>query len=226
MNDLISKVSDLLKSDDSGHNMDHVMRVLRLATDFAKKEHADIEIVSYIALLHDVDDYKLFGIEDAKKLPHARKILEECKVPQEKQKLICSELTKIGYSTRLKGFAPETLEGKVVSDADMCDALGVTGVIRTYQYSLKHGNSFFDKTIFPRENLEVNNYMKTTSSTSVCHIFEKILKLKGLILTKAGKQEAQNRHQIVVEMLHHLFEEENVPEWEEYYNQYLSSIES
>lgn len=226
MDELISKVSDLLMADDSGHNMDHVMRVLRLATDFAKKEHADFEIVSYIALLHDVDDYKLFGMENAKKLPHARKILKECKVSQEKQELICSELTKLGYSTRLKGLVPNTLEGKIVSDADMCDALGVTGVIRTYQYSLKHGDSFFDKTIFPREILDATNYMKNTSSTSVCHLFEKILKLKGLMLTTAGKQEAQNRHQIVVEMLHHLFEEENVPEWEEYFKSYLSSIES
>ena len=221
MDDLIKQVTPLLEKDDSGHNMEHVMRVLTLATNFAKKEQADIELVSYIALLHDVDDYKLFGLENAKKLPHARKILDECHVPPEKQEIICSELLKIGYSKRLKGIQPETIEGKIVSDADMCDALGVTGVIRTYQYSLKHGCPFFDKAIWPRDNLSAETYQNTNAPTSICHLFEKILKLKDFMLTDEGKKEAQNRHQIVVEMLQHLFQEENAPEWEQYLEESL-----
>ena len=221
LEEMISKVTALLKDEDSGHNMDHVMRVLSLAQRFAKEEKADKKNVSLIALLHDVDDYKIFGLENAKNLPHARKILEECHVPQNEQEIICSELSKIGYSTRLKGIQPETLEGKIVSDADMCDALGVTGVIRTYQYSLKHGCSFFEKDIWPRDHFSAESYQKSTSSTSVCHIFEKILKLKGLMLTEAGQKEAQNRHQIVIEILRHFFQEEEAPEWEEYLNNYL-----
>lgn len=46
--------------------MDHIDRVLNLSLRFAKKEKANIEIVTLIALLHDVDDYKLFGMESAK----------------------------------------------------------------------------------------------------------------------------------------------------------------
>ncbi len=221
MDELTTKVTSILEKDDSGHNMDHVMRVLSLSRRFAKEEGANEEIVSLIALLHDVDDYKLFGVEDAQNLTHAKKILNECNIPEETQKIVCSELHNIGYSKRLKGLSPQTLEGKIVSDSDMCDALGVTGVIRTYQYSLKHGYSFFNKNIFPREQLDATNYMNTTSSTSVCHIFEKILKLKDLMLTDTGKKEAQNRHQIVVDMLFHLFQEENAPEWVKYLNQYL-----
>ena len=50
---------------------------------------------------------------------------------------------------------------------------------------------------------------------------EKILKLKDLMLTDSGKEESKNRHQIVVDFLYHLFNEENAPEWIEYLNNYL-----
>ena len=53
-------------------------------------------------------------------------------------------------------------------------------------------------------------------------MFEKILKLKDLMMTNSGKEEASERHKIVVDILHHLFKEEDVPEWEEYLNKYLS----
>lgn len=35
-------------------------------------------------------------------------------------------------------------------------------------------------------------------------------------MTESGKQVAQERHQIIVDILYHLFEEENTPEWTEY----------
>lgn len=62
-------------------------------------------------------------------------------------------------------------------------------------------------------------------ATSVCYIFEKILKLKYLMMTDSGKEEAINRHKIVVDVLYHLFEEENVPEWKEYLDSYIRKLE-
>ena len=41
------------------------------------------------------------------------------------------------------------------------------------------------------------------------------------MLTKSGKEEAKSRHQIIVDFLYHLFDEENVPEWTRYLNEYL-----
>ena len=57
------QVEDILRNDHSGHGMDHVERVLELSLRFCENEHANKEIVTLIALLHDVDDYKLFGKE-------------------------------------------------------------------------------------------------------------------------------------------------------------------
>lgn len=104
----------------------------------------------------------------------------------------------------------------------MCDGLGVHGVLRTYAYSVKKGNPFFDKDIFPIENISANEYnTKKCAESSVNHVFEKILKLKDLMMTDSGKEESESRHQIVVDILYHFFAEEGVPEWKEYLNQYL-----
>ena len=215
------QVSELLDKDNSGHGMDHINRVLELSLKFAEKENANKDIVSLIALLHDVDDYKLFGMNNAENLTNTKKIMEDCNVDKNTQEQVCLALSNIGYSKRLKGFCPTTLEGKIVSDADMCDALGANGILRVYTYSLKNGKPFFNKDIFPIEDISAEKYTRRCADSSVCHIFEKILKLKSLMLTESGKEEAKSRHQIIVDFLFHLFDEENVPEWTRYLNEYL-----
>lgn len=215
------QVSELLNKDNSGHGMDHINRVLELSLKFVEKENANKDIVSLIALLHDVDDYKLFGYDNAENLTNAKKIMEDCNVDKNTQEQVCLALNNIGYSKRLKGCCPTTLEGKIVSDADMCDALGANGILRVYTYSLKNGKPFFNKDIFPIEDMTAEKYTRRCADSSVCHIFEKILKLKSLMLTESGKKEAKSRHQIIVDFLYHLFDEENVPEWTRYLNAYL-----
>lgn len=215
------QVYELLNKDNSGHGNDHIDRVLDLSLKFAQKETANKDVVALIALLHDVDDYKLFGENNAENLTNAKSIMNKANVPNDIQNQVLASLKCIGYSKLLKGFRPTTIEGKIVSDADMCDALGVNGVLRVYKYSMKNGKPFFDKNVFPIEDMTADKYTRKCADSSVCHIFEKILKLKDLMMTESGKKEAQERHQIVVDILYHLFEEENTPEWTEYLNDYL-----
>ena len=215
------QVDKLLNNDNSGHGMDHVNRVLELSLKLAKQEKANEEIVSLIALLHDVDDYKLFGNENATNLTNAKNIMKNANIDIETQNKVLDAISTIGYSKRLKGIEPTTLEGKIVSDADMCDAIGVNGIIRTFKYSLKNNKPFFDKNIFPREDIDSLKYTSKTSDSSVCHIFEKILKLKKLVLTNSGKKEIESRHKITIQILYQLFDEENVIEWKEYLDKFL-----
>ena len=210
------QVYELLNKDNSGHGNDHIDRVLELSLKFAQKETANKDVVALIALLHDVDDYKLFGEENAENLTNAKSIMNKANVPNDIQNQVLSSLKCIGYSKLLIGFRPTNIEGKIVSDADMCDALGVNGVLRVYKYSMKNGKPFFDKNVFPIEDMTADKYTRKCADSSVCHIFEKILKLKDLMMTESGKKEAQERHQIIVDILYHLFEEENTPEWTEY----------
>lgn len=219
--DVKKLVCKLLENDDSGHGMDHINRVINLSLKFAEIENANKDIVTLIALLHDVDDYKLFGMESANNLTNAKNILELCNINYDTKEQVLSAIKTIGYSKRLKGISPTTLEGKIVSDADMCDALGANGILRVYTFGMKNGKSFFNKNIFPTEDMTAEKYTSKYADNSVCHFFEKILKLKNLMLTESGKKEAKNRHQIIVDFLYHLFDEENALEWTNYLNDYL-----
>ena len=217
------KVNALLGQENSGHDMAHVNRVLALSLNFAKQEVANPNIVSLIALLHDVDDYKLFGHDTATNLPNARCIMQEAEISPDTQTIVCNEIKHLGYSKRLQGLRPRTLEGKIVSDADMCDGLGAHGIIRTCQYSAAHQRPFFRLDLFPLDELTVENYASNDRpNSSINHVYEKILLLKNLMLTPSGKHEAEARHNFTVNFLRQFFQEENATDWLNYLDNFLT----
>ena len=128
MEAVAQSVKELLPGGD-GHGFDHVERVRVLAMRFAKQQCADLEAVELAALLHDVDDYKLFGQKYAEELINANAILDRYDIGLETKVAVLDVIATMGYSKHLEGIRPSTLEGQIVSDADMCDAIGAMGEI-------------------------------------------------------------------------------------------------
>lgn len=212
MDKIYKEVEILLSSDQSGHNMEHINRVIELSQKFNQNQKGDSQLIYLIALLHDVDDYKLFDKQNSSDLTNAKTIMNNCNVDLETQNNVLKSIKEIGYSKRLKGIIPTSLEAKIVSDADMCDALGAHGILRTYQYGLSKNRPFFDKNNLPNPDVDVNIYT-TKTSTGINHFFEKLLRLKDLMLTEEGKKEALYRHSLMTTFLKHYFEEENAKTW-------------
>ena len=217
------EVSKILGNDKSGHAMDHIERVYNLALKFAKseKEKTNKEVIGLIALLHDVDDYKQVGKENSEKLINSREIIDKIDVDEKTKEQILEELVRIGYSKSLKGIRPKTIEGKIVSDADMCDASGSSGIIRIHQYCINKDIPFFDIDSFPMEDINEEKYTRVKTKSGVCHMFEKILKLEKCMMTEEGRKEAKYREQIIIDFLYHLFEEVNSDKWKRYLDEYL-----
>ena len=65
-------ISMLFEGEASGHDVWHSLRVYRNACRIANIEKCKWEVVALAALLHDVDDSKLFDTTDFK---HARRIM-------------------------------------------------------------------------------------------------------------------------------------------------------
>ncbi len=204
-----------------GHGFDHVERVYKLAMRFAEAEGADSAIVALAAWLHDADDYKLFGEENAKSLTNVRRIMADAGVVDELQEKVLGIIRTMGYSNTFLGVRPKTLEGMVVSDADMNDGLGAVSLVRLQEFSVENGKPFFVREEFPIENLSYKEYRTMTNRPQMCVHFERTLKLKKMMMTEAGKKEAEPRQDILVQFLRQYFVEMEAPEWTEYLEKFL-----
>lgn len=214
MSGVTQDVKALLAKDTSGHGIEHVERVLKLALKFSENERADREVVTLATLLHDVDDYKLFGQESADNLINANKILNKHRVKTSTKNKVLEIIHSMGYNRYLEGIRPNTLEGMVVSDADMCDAIGAIGILRTHAYALSKGDEFFDKTLDPEESMMSGaQYRLSKKSHSVQHFFDKLLKITAILMTESGRKEGESRQAIMVDFLNELFLEEDAQEW-------------
>lgn len=212
MIDLIRKeTARLLAANKDGHGTEHVERVARLALRFADASGADKEKTEILALLHDADDYKLTG-DLTEPQTNARRILREAGADEELTVFVTAELRRLGYHNALNGVHPLTEEGKAVFDADLCDAMGANGILRSAAFANSRGQPFFDPSARPRGGLTAETYMTGAPASAVVHMFEKILKLPSYLLTPAGRNEGKRRTALDRAFLSELFREENAEE--------------
>lgn len=199
-------IKERFKNDYSGHDYQHSLRVYKLATAICREEKGDMEIVELAALLHDVDDYKLFGGKSGA-YPQAEAFLKANNVASEKIEAICHIIATMSF----KGTGtqvPESKEGKIVQDADRLDAIGAIGIARTFAYGGSKGRAMHIPEEKPRDNMNFEEYAKN-QGTTLNHFYEKLLKLKALINTETAKKIAEARHKYMEDFL-----TEFLMEWE------------
>ena len=195
MDELIRAAMDyarnVFQEDSSGHDLEHTLRVNRTANMLARLEGADHELVSLIALLHDVDDVKLFP-ESNPGLEHAVSFLCTHAVPVDRITLICTAIRQISFAGK-DSVAPDTLEGKCVQDADRLDALGAVGIARAFAYGGAHHRKMYDPAVLPRMKMSGEEYRRYGGSTTINHFYEKLMLLENLMNTSAAKRIAAAR---------------------------------
>lgn len=216
-----AEAGKLFQNVGQAHGWDHILRVERMALEFLDGD-GDMLFTSLIALLHDADDYKLFPGNRSGGTPNADRIMRLAGVPEDVRDIVRSEIGRFGYSKRLLGLAPETNEGRAVSDADMCDIMGATGILRQAEYDFARGAPFFDPDDLPAERITHEGYMSTQSESACRHAFDKILRLPGLMLTENGRAEAAIRYDMNVMFLKALFRERRAGSWQERLDRFLA----
>ena len=217
-------VSELFSNRLDGHDDRHIFRVWQTAMDFCNEiPEANRDLVAAAALLHDCDDYKLFGKESARLMVNTRRILAESGFDNAFTDKCINIVKTIGYSKRLSGIIPDCIEGKIVSDSDMADASGLIGIIRCMEYRAyrsKGGEPFFEPDCLPTK-MDAEEYKQRTCWPVVNHFFDKLFLLRDLALTKPGRRCLTQRHKTLVKFLKTYFDEVNAPQiWKDLLVQY------
>ncbi len=198
------KIKKVLQNGKNSHNWEHTERVYNLALKIAKKEKADIEIVKYAAILHDIKRTE----EDRKngKICHAKEGAKKAYMLLKKHGLSREKIKKIVHCIETHRFRgnkkPETKEAKVLFDADKLDSIGAVGIGRAFLFAGEVGAKLHNKGI---EIKKTKPY--TEEDTAYREYVVKLRKIKNKMQTKTGKKMAIKRHKFMVEFFKRLNKE-------------------
>ncbi|MFJ7826380.1 HD domain-containing protein [Psychrobacillus sp. NPDC096623] len=187
---------------DASHDFQHIERVRRNAFEIAVTEPAaNREIIELAVLLHDVSDPK-YSTEDKQE---EDRIIQQLNLSEEKIVRVKAVIKAISFNGGHEVEA-DTIEAKIVRDADRLDAIGAVGIARTFAYGGAKGRRLYNSEETPRENMTVEEY-RTKETASVTHFYEKLLKLSDGMQTKKGKELAIERHAFMELFLENLRKE-------------------
>ncbi|WP_300562238.1 HD domain-containing protein [Companilactobacillus sp.] len=190
-----------MSKDKTGHNFDHIERVVKMAKRILKEEHTDPLITIGAAYLHDVADDKL--VDDPAKLEREiREFLKSIELSDEQIDEILYITHNLGFSKSLSENPPKlSLAGQVVQDSDRLDAIGAIGITRAVYYGGVYHETIYDPEISPRENMSIAEYRDLSDETIINHFYEKLFKLEGMMNTPTAKRIAKDRHNFMVEFI-------------------------
>ena len=195
-------VKDKLLKESSGHDWWHTDRVRNNAMLIGKSEECDLFIVEMASLLHDMADWKLSNYKNDYK--QIDKYLYEMSIDKKDIYHISNIIRSIDFKGSETSLELETIEAKIVFDADKLDAMGAIGIARVFAFSAVYGREIFNPEIEPVKHYTFNEY-KNNNSTAINHFFEKLLLLKNLMNTKTAKKIAHDRHSFMLSYLQQFF---------------------
>jgi uncharacterized protein len=117
---------------DAAHDYDHLVRVIALAERIQASEGGDLPTIWAAVALHDIGqererlhggDHALIGAELAAEL------LKDTPFPQQSIPAVQQAIREHRITG---GITPQTLEGRILYDADKIDCLGAIGIGRLY----------------------------------------------------------------------------------------------
>jgi uncharacterized protein len=195
----------MLKSAKGSHDWEHTERVCGLAFHIAEKEDADIKVVKYAAVLHDIARYQ----EDRSggKIDHAaqgakmaKKLLAARGFDAVFIKAVCGCIATHRYRGSLK---PESLEAKVLFDADKLDSIGAVGIGRAFLFAGEVGARLHNG-----KNVDIEKTKPySQEDTAYREFMVKLRHVRDRMQTREGKKLAKVRHEFMVKFFDRLNKE-------------------
>ncbi len=171
------------------HDWQHICRVLAYAKRIAQAEKADWEIVSAAVLLHDCIKLKpQSGQKDFSAEKSADKVGEILagikEFPTGKIEAVKTCVREHSFTV---GISPNTLESKILQDADRLDSTGVISVMRVFAYCGAWGGKLFSwKDPFCENGRHFDN-----KAIGLDWVFARLMKVSATLHTQTAKEMAR-----------------------------------
>lgn len=212
MTELVSKIKShiqgVFKHDATGHDWYHIERVYKMAIYLQKSEGGDIETIELAALLHDISDHKMNGgiLNAGGNVAYNLLIDLGC---NESKALKVKEIVEgVSYKGANVADNMQSIEGKIVQDADRLDAIGAIGIARAFAFG---GNK--DRPMYlPNSKPEMHNSFEiyaNSKSHTINHFYEKLLLLKDRLNTESAVKIGNERHTFMENYLQQFYNEWN-----------------
>lgn len=163
----------------AGHDQTHTTRVHRLSRILGEKEKADLLVLEAAALLHDTGRSYEHADHAEKSTEIAKGLLKECQFPEDKTAQVLYAIRMHRFS---KGTIPETLEAKILQDADRIDISGAVGIAMTFAYGGSKNIQLYDEADPLAKNRKLDD-----SKYVLDHFWTKLLRLAQTIHTGTGR---------------------------------------
>ncbi|MDF1577623.1 MAG: HD domain-containing protein [Desulfurivibrionaceae bacterium] len=176
------------------HGMEHVDRVHATAVAIGKAMNGRLNILSGAAILHDIgrrDESRSRGglCHAARGAALAEKILRDLGFKGDDVTAICHCIATHRYRD---ANPPQSLEAKILFDADKLDAIGAVGIGRAFLFAGRIGAKLHNP------NIDIDSTVPYTVEDTAYREFRiKLCKIRERMLTPLGRQLAEERHQFM-----------------------------
>lgn len=184
---------------DPCHDVFHLDRVARRARRLAEAEGGDADLVEAAAYVHDLDRA---GERDPLAAARAHLLAAGADEDTTRRVLEVVERHK-DKSFSAGGVRPRSLEAAILSDADKLEAIGAIGIARAFSYGGFKQRPLWDgaPTVTP------DVYVSGANGTTVQHFYDKLLRIKGDLVTPTARKLGEERHGVLESFLRSFFDE-------------------
>jgi len=193
--DALHRISEQYCLQEGGsHGPDHSDRVFQMAMAIGRAMDARLDILAPAALLHDIgrnqESRSRGGVCHADTgAEMAKPILRELGYDNSDSDAICHCIRAHRFRSATR---PESLEARILFDADKLDSIGAIGIGRAFLFAGQIGARLHNADLDPADT---DSY--STEDTAYREFQVKMSRVRGRMLTPIGQQLASRRHEFM-----------------------------
>lgn len=190
-------------ADDGSHDAAHLIRVWKNAARIHEEEGGEARTLAAAVLLHDcvaVEKNSPFRAEASRLAAEkASSILQDLRWETAEIASVAHAILTHSFSANI---APETLEARILQDADRLDAIGMVGAARCFYIAGRMGSGLYDPLDPLAEARELDD-----KAFAIDHFETKLFRLADGFKTEAGRRLATEREQRLRDVLAMMLDE-------------------